>query len=139
MISRSIASQMERSSWIRQMFEIGIRLRRERGAGNVFDFSLCNPDVEPPDAVLAILEQRSRDGAFFQVEQVDESLGELSRQLGQQGSPVVRGHLVQDEFRLVLGERAQNALLGIQVEIRKRVGSPLGLNQPQDLDAFFPR
>jgi aspartate aminotransferase len=55
MISRSIASQMERSSWIRQMFEIGIRLRRERGTGNVFDFSLGNPDVEPPPAVLEAL------------------------------------------------------------------------------------
>ena len=55
MISRSIASQMERSSWIRQMFEIGIWLRHERGAENVFDFSLGNPDVEPPDAVLETL------------------------------------------------------------------------------------
>lgn len=55
MISRSIASQMERSSWIRQMFEVGIRLRGERGAENVFDFSLGNPDVEPPDTVLETL------------------------------------------------------------------------------------
>ena len=31
---------MERSSWIRRMFEIGIQLRKERGAENVFDFSL---------------------------------------------------------------------------------------------------
>lgn len=54
-ISRSIAEQMERSSWIRRMFEIGIQLRRERGAGNVFDFSLGNPDVEPPAAVLDAL------------------------------------------------------------------------------------
>ena len=46
-ISRSIAQQMERSSWIRRMFEIGIQLRKERGASNVFDFSLGNPDVEP--------------------------------------------------------------------------------------------
>src|ERR1035438_9032748 len=56
-ISRSIAEQMERSSWIRRMFEIGIRLRRERGAGNVFDFSLGNPEVEPPAAVLDALRQ----------------------------------------------------------------------------------
>jgi aspartate aminotransferase len=54
-ISRSIAGQMERSSWIRRMFEIGIQLRRERGAENVFDFSLGNPDVEPPAAVLDAL------------------------------------------------------------------------------------
>jgi aspartate aminotransferase len=54
-ISRSIAGQMERSSWIRRMFEIGIQLRRERGAENVFDFSLGNPDVEPPAVVLETL------------------------------------------------------------------------------------
>jgi aspartate aminotransferase len=56
-ISRSIAEQMERSSWIRRMFEIGIQLRQERGAENVFDFSLGNPEVEPPAAVLDALRQ----------------------------------------------------------------------------------
>ena len=54
-ISSAIATQMERSSWIRRMFEVGIRLRRERGAENVFDFSLGNPEVEPPVAVLDTL------------------------------------------------------------------------------------
>lgn len=54
-ISRSIAEQMERSSWIRRMFEIGIQLRKERGPENVFDFSLGNPDVEPPAAVQEAL------------------------------------------------------------------------------------
>ncbi len=54
-ISRSIAGQMEHASWIRRMFEIGIELRKQRGAENVFDFSLGNPDVEPPPAVLAAL------------------------------------------------------------------------------------
>jgi aspartate aminotransferase len=37
------------------MFEEGIRLRAERGAENVFDFTLGNPDVEPPEAVIAAL------------------------------------------------------------------------------------
>ena len=50
-ISRAIAGQMESSSWIRRMFEIGLQLRRERGAGNGFDYSIGNPDVEPPYAV----------------------------------------------------------------------------------------
>jgi len=54
-ISRALAEQMERSSWIRRMFEIGIQLRKERGPEGVFDYTLGNPDVEPPDAVLAAL------------------------------------------------------------------------------------
>ncbi len=37
------------------MFEIGIQLRRERGPENVFDYTLGNPDVEPPEAVIDAL------------------------------------------------------------------------------------
>src|SRR5262245_54275638 len=35
------------------MFEEGARLKQERGADKVFDFTLGNPEIEPPDAVLA--------------------------------------------------------------------------------------
>ncbi|MGD0095569.1 MAG: pyridoxal phosphate-dependent aminotransferase [Terracidiphilus sp.] len=54
-VSKSIARQLENSSWIRRMFEEGLRLKRERGADAVFDFSLGNPDVEPPAAVVDAL------------------------------------------------------------------------------------
>ena len=69
-ISRSIAEQMERSSWIRRMFEIGIQLRQELGAENVFDFSLGNPEVEPPAMVLdalrqVVAEERPRAHAYM--------------------------------------------------------------------------
>jgi len=43
------------------MFEEGIRLKRERGTDAVFDFSLGNPDLEPPPAVLEAL-RRVVDG-----------------------------------------------------------------------------
>ncbi len=54
-VSKSIAAQLEHASWIRRMFEEGIRLKRERGAEAICDFSLGNPDVEPPPAVLDAL------------------------------------------------------------------------------------
>ena len=54
-ISKTIAAQLDGASWIRRMFEEGARLKRERGANKVFDFSLGNPDVEPPAAVLDAL------------------------------------------------------------------------------------
>jgi aspartate aminotransferase len=54
-VSQTIALQLENASWIRRMFEEGVRLKRERGADAVFDFSLGNPDVEPPPAVLDAL------------------------------------------------------------------------------------
>ncbi len=47
-IAVKIANQISKSSWIRKMFEEGERLRQELGAENVFDFTLGNPDVEPP-------------------------------------------------------------------------------------------
>jgi len=54
-VAKTIARQLENASWIRRMFEEGVRLKRERGADAVFDFSLGNPDVEPPPAVVDAL------------------------------------------------------------------------------------
>ena len=44
-IGKTIAEQMEHASWIRRMFEIGARMKRERGEENVFDFTLGNPEI----------------------------------------------------------------------------------------------
>ena len=56
-IARTIADQLEHASWIRRMFEEGARLKTERGAENVYDFTLGNPDVEPPPEFLEALER----------------------------------------------------------------------------------
>jgi aspartate aminotransferase len=56
-ISDSIARQLENASWIRRMFEEGARMKAERGAENVYDYTLGNPDVMPPAAVLEALER----------------------------------------------------------------------------------
>jgi len=50
-ISTKIQNYMERASWIRKMFEQGIELKAKLGADKVFDFSLGNPNLEPPDQV----------------------------------------------------------------------------------------
>jgi aspartate aminotransferase len=52
-IATKIAGFIERASWIRKMFEEGERLRRVHGADKVFDFTLGNPDVEPPPEFAA--------------------------------------------------------------------------------------
>ena len=49
-ISSKIEKFMEESSWIRKMFEEGLRLKKERGAENVQDLTLGNPVMEPPKA-----------------------------------------------------------------------------------------
>jgi aspartate aminotransferase len=45
----------EKSSWIRKMFEEGAKMKAEFGAENVFDFSLGNPDVPPPEKFGEVL------------------------------------------------------------------------------------
>lgn len=45
---------MEKASWIRKMFEEGAALKKEYGERNVFDFSLGNPNLEPPDKFIDV-------------------------------------------------------------------------------------
>ena len=52
MVARGVAENLQRASWIRRMFEEGARLKQERGADAVLDFTLGNPEIEPPRAVL---------------------------------------------------------------------------------------
>jgi len=51
MFSEKIVNDLKKSSGIRAMFEEGEKLRKIYGPENVFDFSLGNPDPEPPEAV----------------------------------------------------------------------------------------
>jgi aspartate aminotransferase len=51
--SKVVADNLAKASWIRRMFEEGAKLKQERGADKVFDFTLGNPEIEPPPAVLA--------------------------------------------------------------------------------------
>lgn len=50
-ISLKVRTCIERSSWIRKMFEEGAQLRAIHGEENVFDFTLGNPSMEPPAAL----------------------------------------------------------------------------------------
>lgn len=54
-ISRYIHDSIEKSSWIRKMFEEGTRLKTKFGAENVYDFSLGNPDIAPPEKFFDVL------------------------------------------------------------------------------------
>ena len=47
-VAPQILKAMENSSAIRKAFEAGIKLKKEFGNDNVYDFSLGNPDLEPP-------------------------------------------------------------------------------------------
>lgn len=57
MISKKMRASLEGSSVIRQMFDEGNRLAKIHGAENVFDFSIGNPNVKPPERVKSAIQE----------------------------------------------------------------------------------
>ena len=55
-IAAKIEQTISKSSWIRKMFEEGTRLKAQYGSENVFDFSIGNPNLPPPEAFQNALE-----------------------------------------------------------------------------------
>lgn len=65
-VSKAILEGMMRGSWIRKMFEEGIRLKEQYGAQNVFDFALGNPDLPPPPLFREVLlEEAAREAPLL--------------------------------------------------------------------------
>ena len=67
-LNREVTSFLEKSSWIRKMFEAGLELKKKYGEENVYDFSLGNPDLPPPkkvkEALFKISEGADKPYAF---------------------------------------------------------------------------
>ena len=63
-IAEHIKTIQAGSSWIRKMFEEGARLKAEHGAENVYDFSLGNPNLEPPEEFQAALKDAVMSSAI---------------------------------------------------------------------------
>jgi aspartate aminotransferase len=57
MFSQKIIDNFNKSSWIRAMFEEGEKLRKIYGNDKVYDFSLGNPEIEPPAAIKKTLKK----------------------------------------------------------------------------------
>ncbi len=62
-VSEKIRASIEKSSWIRKMFEEGLIRKAKYGPDNVFDFSLGNPNLEPPAAFKRVLQSIAKDPA----------------------------------------------------------------------------
>jgi len=54
-ISEKVKNALESASWVRRMFEQGEELKRLHGEENVYDFSLGNPNLEPPASLKKAL------------------------------------------------------------------------------------
>ena len=84
-VADAVRSSLERSSWIRKMFEEGARLKAQHGAENVYDFSLGNPILEPPAEVHEALR-----------ELIDRPSPGLHRYIPNAGLPGVRAHVAAE-------------------------------------------
>ncbi|MDR3139907.1 MAG: pyridoxal phosphate-dependent aminotransferase, partial [Treponema sp.] len=65
-IAGTIKEALGSGSMIRKMFEEGAQLKKQYGADKVFDFSIGNPDIEPPPAfhrVFLKLAQEDKKGS----------------------------------------------------------------------------
>jgi aspartate aminotransferase len=60
-VAQKIKDALGSQSMIRKMFEEGNRLKKEHGADKVFDFSLGNPDIEPPPAFHRVFLRLARE------------------------------------------------------------------------------
>lgn len=60
-VAKKIIEAAQHSSWVRQMFEEGERMAAEHGKDNVFDFSLGNPNLEPPEDFCEIMDELLHD------------------------------------------------------------------------------
>ncbi|WHX50200.1 pyridoxal phosphate-dependent aminotransferase [Paenibacillus woosongensis] len=56
-VSSSVLHYMKNGSWIRKLFDEGISLKQQFGENNVFDFSLGNPIIEPPEQFISALRE----------------------------------------------------------------------------------
>lgn len=56
-VAKKIELFIEKSSWIRKMFEEGARLKALHGDDKVFDFSLGNPNISPPERFHEVLQE----------------------------------------------------------------------------------
>jgi aspartate aminotransferase len=99
-VAKKIAETARHSSWIREMFEEGARLAATYGRDSVFDFSIGNPNLEPPAQFQRVIEELVRDPAPGQHGYMPNA-GYLSARSAvaaflaeEQGLPVTADHVV---------------------------------------------
>ncbi|OGP62060.1 MAG: aspartate aminotransferase [Deltaproteobacteria bacterium RBG_13_53_10] len=56
-ISKRVKDALEGASWVRRMFEEGEELKQLHGEENVYDFSIGNPNLEPPSSLKKALKE----------------------------------------------------------------------------------
>lgn len=99
-IAVKVQGAIERASWIRRMFEEGAAMTARFGAENVFDFTLGNPTVEPPEAFHRELRRLAENPLPGMHRYMNNAGYDFARQAvadflaRQSGAPVTAGQVV---------------------------------------------
>jgi aspartate aminotransferase len=100
-VADKIKQMMEKSSWIRRMFEAGAELKARYGGDKVCDFSLGNPNLVPPSQFKETLIKLAR-----------ENIPGKHAYMPNAGYPAVRravADYIQDEYGI--GLKADNVIM----------------------------
>ena len=99
-VAPHISDFMASSSFIRKMFEEGMQLKQQYGADKVFDFSIGNPDLEPPAKINEMLRElgeshESRLHAYMPNAGYPETRKAMAEKVsGEQGVEIPFTHIV---------------------------------------------
>lgn len=104
-IAENMGNYLKNSSWIRRMFELGNELKSKYGEGNVYDFSLGNPDLPaPPEVGKALHEFAAHaDEAFAFGYMPNGGFPWLREKLARHLSAEQNIHLTKDDVILTNG------------------------------------
>ncbi|MDR2629652.1 MAG: pyridoxal phosphate-dependent aminotransferase [Spirochaetaceae bacterium] len=99
-IAEVVKEALSSSSLIRKMFEEGAQLKKRYGADKVFDFSIGNPDIDPPPEfhkVLVKLAEEDKKGSHGYMPnagfpEVRETLAKKAS--GEQGVTLAGSHII---------------------------------------------
>lgn len=113
MISKKMSHHLSHASWIRVMFEEGEKLRRQFGGDKVFDFTLGNPDAEPPrEAKESLKKWVSEDPPGLHRYMTNSGFADVRAKIAHYASAETGTHLTQDEIVMTCGAAgAMNVVL----------------------------
>lgn len=99
-IAVKVQGAIERASWIRRMFEEGAAMTARLGAENVYDFTLGNPVIDPPEAFRRELRRLAENPIPGMHRYMNNAGYDFTRQavadflVEQSGAPVTAGQVV---------------------------------------------
>ncbi len=94
-VAEKIRKAADLSSWIRKMFEEGERLKSRFGPEKVFDFSIGNPNLPPPDQFHEVLLEKSKNYCPIPPDGYPQALEAVAGYLSkEQEVPVAAGEVV---------------------------------------------